>query len=170
MVAAETTYEPTDASVDSQIVTLKASNADIFLVIANGKFVVQSLTKAHEIGWKPQIILPIGSASVSGIMKPRAPMSAGGTQCHLQQADPLVGAGYTAGHVLARILRRCGDDLTRENIMKQANSLDKFTTSLLMPDIELTSSKDDHEIFSHLWLQRFDGNAWISFGKATSHA
>lgn len=196
MVTAETTYEPTDASVDSQIVTLKASNADIFLVIANGKFVVQSLKKAYEIGWKPQIILPIGSASVSGIMKPAGADAGRGALSAIYNkpltdprfdkdpgilglrdfiakwlpdaspTDPLVGAGYTAGHVLAHILRRCGDDLTRENIMKQANSLDKFTTPLLMPDIELTTSKDDHEIFSHLWLQRFDGNAWISFGKA----
>ncbi|WP_198084094.1 ABC transporter substrate-binding protein [Variovorax sp. E3] len=198
MIVAENTYEATDASVDSQIVSLKASNADVFIAVANGKFAVQSMKKAHDIGWKPQIILPIGSASVAAIMRPAGPEAGRGALSAIYNkpttdprfekdpgvvqlrefiakwlpdanpTDALVGAGYTAGHVLAHIVRSCGDDLTRENIMRQANSLDKFTTPLLMPGIELSTSKDDHEIFSHLWVQRFDGNAWIPFGKAVA--
>ncbi|WP_076998189.1 ABC transporter substrate-binding protein [Variovorax sp. KK3] len=192
------TYETTDASVDSQVVSLKGSGATVFISLSNGKFTVQSMKKAHDIGWKPQVILPLGSSSLSAIMRPAGADAGKGAitaiynkpvsdpqfdkdagvvglreflKKWLPEADPsdsLVGGGYTAAQILEAVLRRCGDDLTRENIMKQASSLSGLTTPLLMPGITLTTSDKDHELYGHLWLQRFDGNAWIPFGKAIS--
>ncbi|MGQ2994527.1 ABC transporter substrate-binding protein [Variovorax sp.] len=198
MIVAQSTYETTDASVDSQVVSLKGSGANVFISLSNGKFTVQSMKKAHDIGWKPQVILPLGSSSLSAIMRPAGAEAGKGAitgvynkpvsdpqfdkdpgvvglreflKKWLPEADPsdsLVGGGYTAAQVLENILRRCGDDLTRENIMKQASSLSGLTTPLLMPGITLSTSEKDHELYGHLWLQRFDGNAWIPFGKALS--
>lgn len=196
MIVAQSSYETTDASVDSQVVSLKASGASVFISLSNGKFTVQSLRKAHDIGWKPQIILPLGSASLSAIMRPAGAQAglgaitalsnkpaAGamfekdpgvqGLQAFVQQwlpgADPtdsLVSAGYTMAQILEHILRQCGDDLSREQIMRQANSLNGITPPLLMPGISLGTSATDHELFSHLWLQRFDGRTWLPFGQA----
>jgi len=196
IIVAESTYETTDASVDSQVVSLKASGANVFISLSNGKFTVQSLKKAHDIGWKPQVIVPLGSASISAIMRPAGADAGRGAitavynkpaanpqfdndpgvvglrefiKKWLPDADPtdsLVGGGYAGALILEHILRRSGDDLTRENIMKQANSLSGFTTPLLMPGITLNTSEKDHELYDHLWLQRFDGNIWTPFGKA----
>jgi branched-chain amino acid transport system substrate-binding protein len=198
MIVAESTYETTDASVDSQVVSLKASGATVFFSLSNGKFTVQSLKKAHDIGWKPQVIVPLGSASIAAIMRPAGAEAGKGAitavynkpvadpqferdpgvvglrefiKKWLPEADPtdsLVAGGYTSAQILEHVLGRCGDDLTRENIMKQASSLAGFAPPLLMPGITLSTSDKDHELYGHLWLQRFDGNAWIPFGKAIS--
>ena len=198
MIVAQSTYETTDASVDSQVVSLKDSGANVFISLSNGKHTVQSMKKAYDIGWKPQVILPLGSSSLSAIMRPAGVQASTGAitgvynkpvsdpqfdkdpgvvglreflRKWLPEADPsdsLVGGGYTAAQVLEHILRRCGDDLTRENIMKQANSLSGLTTPLLMPGIALSTSETDHQLYSHVWLQRFEGNAWKPFGKAIS--
>lgn len=198
MIVAQSTYESTDASVDSQIVSLKGSGADVFFSLSNGKHTVQSLRKAHDIGWKPQIFLPLGSASPTAILRPAGPEKVMGaiTAAYGKSAadpqwendkgindlrtfakqwmggadpnDSLVAGGQASAAVLVKILSQCGDDLSRENVMQQALSLSDFATPTTLPGIKINTSQSNHAIFTQLWLQRFDGSSWVPFGGAVS--
>lgn len=198
MLVAQSTYETTDASVDSQIVSLKASGADVFFSLSNGKYTVQSLRKAFDIGWKPQVFLPLGSASQTTIVQPAGPekvlgaitasysKSAGDPQWDKDQgmldfraytkqwmagADPndsLISGGFASAAILTKILSQCGDDLSRENVMQQARSLKDFTTATTLPGIKIGPSQSSNAVFSQLSLQRFDGKSWVPFGGAQS--
>lgn len=198
MIVAESTYEVTDPTVDSQIITLQASGANVLFSLSNGKFTVQSIRKAHDIGWKPQIFLPLGSASLTSIIRPAGPEKAVGaiTAAYAKAAgdpqwandpgivamrefarqwmpgidpdDSLVSGGYSSAQVLVQILKQCGNNLTRENVMKQALSLRGFSTPTMLPGIVLNTAPDDYELFSQLQLQRFDGKSWVPFGSLVS--
>ena len=198
MIVAEQTYETTDPTVDSQVVSLKASGANALFSLSNGKFTVQSIRKAHDIGWKPQIFLPLGSASLTSIIRPAGPEKAIGaitaaynkgaadpqwdkdpgivalrefTKQWMPEGDPndqLVAGGYSSAQILIQILKQCGDDLTRENIMKQALSLRGFATPTMLPGLSLNSSPTDYELYAQLKLQRFNGTSWVPFGEVIS--
>lgn len=198
MIVAEQTYETTDPTVDSQVVSLKASGANALFSLSNGKFTVQSIRKAHDIGWKPQIFLPLGSASLTSIIRPAGPEKAIGaitaaynkgaadpqwdkdpgivalrefTKQWMPEGDPndqLVAGGYSSAQILIQILKQCGDDLTRENIMKQALSLRGFATPTMLPGLTLNSSPTDYELYAQLKLQRFNGTSWVPFGEVIS--
>lgn len=195
MIVAENTYEVTDATVDSQVVGLKSTNADVFFVLCNGKFAVQALRKAHDIGWKPQVFLPLGSSSIQAIMRPAGAdkvvgaitiavaKSPSDSQWNKDPAivelrefakkrlsghdpnDQLIASGYNSAQILREILRRSGDDLTRENIMKQALNLKGFRTAIMLPGVQLSTQPNQHELYEKLWLQRFDGETWKPFGE-----
>ena len=194
MIVAEATYEHTDATVDSQVLSLKASGADALFLLANGKFVSQAIRKSHELGWKPQIFLPLGSSSIASILKPAGVERAVGAitaaygknpsdpqwandpgvkeyfefmkkyQPGADPLDQLNSGGYSAARTLAHILKVCGDNLTRENVMRQALSLKDFTVPTFLPGIALNTSPTDYEPFQQLRLQRFDGTSWVPFG------
>ncbi len=198
MIVAQSFYETSDASVESQVVSLKSSGANVFFSMSNGKFTVQSLRKAYEIGWKPQIFLPVGSASLSSIIRPAGVEKAVGAMTGavsksasdpewdkdegmnglrdfarrwMAGGDPndaLLCAGYGSAQVLEQILRQCGDDLTREKVMAQALNLRDFAPPTALPGIKINTSKSNHALYTQLWLQRFDGNAWAPFGGAIS--
>ena len=198
MIVARATYEPTDPTVDSQIAALKASGADVFFTISNGKFTSQSIRKSAELGWKPVTFLPIGSSSIAGILKPAGVERATGAitaayaknpsdpqwaddpgmkeyfafmKQYMPNADPLDSlnaSGFNAGRLMAHILRACGDNLTRENVMKQALSLKDFSTPLFLPGVTASTSPTDYAPFQQLRLSRFDGTSWVPFGDVIS--
>lgn len=195
MIVAEATYETTDPTVDSQIIALRASGANVFFNFSNGKFTVQSLRRAGELGWKPQVYLPAGSTSIASILRPAGAEHAVGAITvanvknpldpqwrddaglkeylefmkrwapGLDADDSLNLSAYSMARVLAEVLRRCGDELTRENVMRQMLSLKDFTTPVMLPGVSLTTGPDDYEIYGAIRLQRFDGKSWVPFGE-----
>lgn len=194
MIVAEVSYETTDPTVDAQIIQLRASNADALFIVATGKHATQAMRKAHELGWRPQIYLPVGSASVPGVLKPAGvdaatsvitaanAKSAGdpawegdpGMKQYLEWAkkwapelnplDSFVSGGYSNAIIVADLLRRCGDLLTRENLMRQATSLRGYTTPLTLPGVTLDTSPTDYLPYQSLRLQRFDGTSFKLIG------
>ena len=194
ILVSEATYETTDATVDSQMVQLRASNANVFMSFANGKFAVQSLRRAGEMGWKPQIYLPVGSTSIASILRPAGVEHALNAitisntknpldpQWHddpgmkeyqafmkrfapsLEADDTLNVSGYSMSKVLEEVLRRCRDDLTRDNVMRQMLSLKDYATPVLLPGVTMSTGPDDYELYGAIKLQRFDGKSWVPFG------
>lgn len=194
MIVAEVSYETTDPTVDAQIIQLRASNADALFIVATGKHATQAIRKAHELGWKPQIYLPVGSASVPGVLKPAGTEAANGVITaataksagdpawnddpgmkqyfawakkwapELNPLDSFVAAGYSNGIIVAHLLRQCGDRLTRENFMRQATSLKGYTTPLTLPGVTLDTSPTDYLPYQTLRLQRFNGTSYKLIG------
>jgi len=194
MIVKEVTYEPADPTIDAQINDLKASGADIFYNITIPKFAAQAIRKVHDVGWQPTHLLNGVSVSVSAVMKPagfdkakdvislaylkdptdpqwkddkglqewRAFMKQyfpGGNQ-----EDSLNAYGYSAAQTLVHVLKAAGDDLTRENIMKQAASIKNLELPLLLPGIKVNTSPTDFFPIEQMQLQRFDGTQWVLFG------
>ena len=194
LIVARATYESTDPTVDSQLVQLKASGANVFFNFSNGKFTVQSLKRAGELGWNPQIYLPSGSSSIASILRPAGPERSVGAitvSSHKNPLDPqfqndpglkdyldfikryapaldphdsLNLTAYSMSRVLVEVLRRCGNDLTRANVMQQMQSLKDYSTPVMLPGVSLTTAADDYEIYGTARLQRFDGKSWVPFG------
>ncbi|MGQ0582810.1 MAG: ABC transporter substrate-binding protein [Reyranella sp.] len=194
MIVAEVSYETTDPTVDAQIIQLRASNADALFIVATGKHATQAMRKAHELGWKPQIYLPVGSASVPGVLKPAGAEAATGVITaataksagdpawdddagmkqyfewakrwapELNPHDSFVAGGYSNGIIVAHLLRQSGDQLTRENLMRQAASLKGYTTPLTLPGLTLDTSPTDYLPYQSLRLQRFDGTSYKLIG------
>ena len=193
MIVQEATYEVTDPTVDSQIVSLQASGADVFFNVATPKFSAQAIRHAYEIDWHPlQFVVSIGS-SIAGAIRPAGFERAKGVISAAYQKDPhdpqwrddpamavwnawmdkynpridksdyYAVYGYNLGWALSELLRRCGDDLTRENVMKEASHLD-ITPPLLLPGIRFKTSPDDLRGLKQMRLVRFDGERWVLFG------
>jgi branched-chain amino acid transport system substrate-binding protein len=193
MIVAETTYEVTDPTVDSQVVTLKASGADAFLNVATPKFSAQAIRRAYDIGWHPlQFVVSIGS-SIAGAIRPAGFERAKGviTAAYQRDAndpqwrdDPAFKAwsqwmdkynaqvdrsdyyavyGYNLAQGLVQLLKQCGDDLTRENVMAQAKHLD-MDLPMLLPGVRVKTTPEDLRPIKQMRLQRFDGERWVLFG------
>jgi len=194
MIVVKASYETTDPTVDSQVVDMKARGVDVFVNTAIPKFAAQAIRKAAEVEWKPlQILSSIGS-SIGATLKPAGLEHCRGivTDAFLKDStDPkwrddagfkswasfmdkyLPGAdksdgGYIAGSQLAatlvQVLKQCGDDLTRENVMKQAANLHDFTTPMLLPGITINTSPTDFAPIKQIQMARFDGQHWQLFG------
>ncbi|HVX98870.1 MAG TPA: ABC transporter substrate-binding protein [Pseudorhodoplanes sp.] len=191
-------YETSDATIDSQIVNLKASGADIFFNVATPKFAAQAIRKAAELGWKPLQLLNNVSYSVGSVLKPAGLENAKGILSASYYKDPtdptwrddpgfkawlafmekyfpdgdktssFTAYGYLAAQALVEVLRQCGDDLSRDNIMKQAASLNGVRLDLLLPGIVLTTSADDYFPIEQMQMMRFDGERWTLFGPVLS--
>jgi len=198
MIVAEESYETTEPSIDNHIVKLKATGADVFVDITTPKFAAQAIKKISEIEWKPLHILNNVAASVGSVMKPAgfdksqgiisanylkdvsdpqwandAGMKAflGFMGKDFPEGDKLDGGtivGYGVAQTLVQVLKQCGDDLTRENIMKQAASLKDFRTEVLLPGIKINTSSTDFAPISQLQLMRFKGEKWELFGDVIS--
>jgi branched-chain amino acid transport system substrate-binding protein len=198
LIIVEATYEVSDATVDSQIAMLKASGADTFVDITTPKFAAQAIRKAYDIGWKPRHYLNNIAASIGAVLRPAGLEKAVGliTVAYYKdptdkqwENDPAVRAwsafmkeyypegnvtdagnvyGYLAAETLVQVLKQCGNDLTRENIMKQAASIKDFAPGLLLPGIKLTTSQNDYALFEQLQLARFDGTIWVPFDEVIS--
>jgi branched-chain amino acid transport system substrate-binding protein len=195
MVVKQVTYEVTDPTVDSQMVELKSSGADTFFNITTPKFAAQAIKKAAEIGWKPTHYLNNVSSSVGSVMVPAGPENGVGviTAAYLKDpTDPQWTStqefkdwlafmqkyhptgdlkdgfnvyGYTVAQTMVETLKKAGDNLTRENLMKQAASLD-LTLPMLLPGINIKTGPDDFYPIERMQLQRWDGKTWVLFGKA----
>jgi ABC-type branched-subunit amino acid transport system substrate-binding protein len=194
MIVAEESYETTEPSVDGHIVKLKSSGADIFVNISTPKFAAQAIKKMAEIGWTPLHFLNNVSASVGSVIKPAGYQNAQGIISAAYLKDPsdpqwendagmkefltflekdfpegnkldssvVVGFGVT--QTLIQVLKQCGDNLTRENIMKQAANLKDFRTEVLLPGIKINTSATDFAPISQLQLMKFTGERWVLFG------
>jgi branched-chain amino acid transport system substrate-binding protein len=194
MIVAEESYETTEPSVDDHIVKLKASGADVFVDIATPKFAAQAIKKVAEIGWKPLHILNNVAASVGSVLKPAGFPNAQDIISAAYLKDPSdpqwendpgmkdfltflqkdfpegnrldasVVVGYSVTQTMLQVLKQCGDDLTRENIMKQAASLKDFKVGMLLPGIKINTSATDFAPISSLQLMKFKGEKWELFG------
>ena len=195
MVIAEATYEPTDPTIDSQIVKLKSSGADVLFMHAIPKQAAQAIRKIGEIGWKPDMFfLAATSTSVSSVLKPAGFEHARGIISSYSLKDPndpqwqqdkdvqnwtafmknyfpdgnvqdqLIVYGYVVAEATVQVFKQCGDDLTHENIMKQAANLD-VALPMMLPGIKLKTSPTDYFPIEAMRLQRFNGEIWELFGE-----
>ena len=197
-IVAELPYETTDPTVDSQIVSLKASEADIFFNVTTPKFAAQAIKKAAEIGWKPVHLLNNVSASVGGVLKPAGLDNAKDLLTAAYLKDPTDPTwkddpgfkewvvfmekyypdgdrtrgenvyGHLVSQTLVQILKQCGDDLTRENVMKQAANLKDFHLGMLLPGIVVDTGPTDFAPIEQMQMGRFTGETWQLFGPVIS--
>jgi len=197
MIVSEAPFEVTAPTVDSQIVQIKSANADVLLTIATPKFAAQSIRKVAEVGWKPVHIVSNVSTSVNGVIKPAGFENAQGvlSAVYLKDAndaqwkndpgmnewsgfmdkyfpdgdknDGFTVYGYAVGKTMVEVLKKCGDNLTRENVLKQATKLD-IEVGQLLPGIRLKSSPTDYDLIKQLQMQRFQGSSWELFGPLLS--
>jgi branched-chain amino acid transport system substrate-binding protein len=198
MIVAEESYETTEPTIDNHVVKLKASGADVFFNITTPKFAAQAIKKTAEIGWKPLHFLNNVSSSVGAVIKPAGYENAQdiisadyrkdttdkqwdndpGMKEFLTfmtndfpEGDKLANdsvTGYGVAQTLVQVLKQCGDDLTRENVMKQAANLKDFRTEILLPGIKINTSPTDFAPISQLQLMRFKGERWELFGDIIS--
>jgi branched-chain amino acid transport system substrate-binding protein len=191
---AEMPYEVTDPTVDFQIVGLKASGADIFFNVTTPKFAAQAIKKIADLGWKPVHLLDYVSASVGAVLKPAGLDNSKGilTAGYLKdQNDPtwkddaaykewstfmdryypegdktsgLTVFGYLVAQTLVAVLKQSGDNLTRENVMKQAASLKNFELGMLLPGIRINTGPNDFAPIKQMQMMRFNGASWELFG------
>jgi branched-chain amino acid transport system substrate-binding protein len=198
MITAEEGYETSEPSIDSHIVKLKASGADVFISITTPKFAAQAIKKLAEMNWTPLHIVSNVSSSVGGVIKPAGFENSQGILSaayakdgadpqwdndpnmkkffdfltkYYPDANKLDGSvvyGYGAAQTMVKVLQMCGDDLTRENVMKQAASLKNFTPDTLLPGIAINTSATDFAPIKQLQMMRFKGEKWELFGDIIS--
>jgi branched-chain amino acid transport system substrate-binding protein len=194
MIVKKVSYEATDATIDSQMVDLKSSGADTFFNITIPKFAAQAIKKAADIGWKPTHYLNGVSASVASVIIPAGPENAVGVITAYYLKDPTDPAwqstpeyrdwkawmdkyypggdlkdannvyAYTVSQSLVDLLRKAGDNLTRENIMRTAANLEQ-TLPMLLPGVNVKTAPDDFFPIERQQLLRWDGKNWVRFGK-----
>lgn len=191
MIVAETSYEMADPTVDSQVVKLASSNADVFLNLTVGKFVSQALRKVKETGWKPDQYLLSGAATIS-LLKPAGKEAATGALAlrsvrsissprwkddpavkdyyalldaylpNLDRSDNIGFAGYSMANVLQQILQRCGDNLTRDNLLKMATNLTNMTAPINLPGVNFSTTPQDYTPLKSFELSRYENDDWTA--------
>jgi branched-chain amino acid transport system substrate-binding protein len=194
LIVMKQSYEVTDPTVDSQIVNLKNSGANVFFNITTPKFAAQAIKKAHDLGWKPVHYLNNVSTSTATVLKPAGLEAAKGliTALYLKEVtdpqwkndkgykdwlewmkkyypegsveDNFNAYGYSVAMTLVQVLKQCGNDLSRENIMKQAANLKNLELPMLLPGIKINTSPDDFAPIEQEQLARFNGEIWEVFG------
>jgi branched-chain amino acid transport system substrate-binding protein len=195
MIVVEAAYETTDPTVDSQIISMKAADADVFVNTGIPKFAAQAIRKAAEIEWKPLHILSSIGSSVAATLKPAGLENAKDLVTDFYLKDPTdpqwqddlgykdwlafmdkyypEGDKSDSGNVygpsvsrtVVQVLTQCGDELTRENVMKQAANIKDFTLDMLIPGIKMNTGPNDFYPIEQMQLMRFDGEAWQLFGE-----
>jgi ABC-type branched-subunit amino acid transport system substrate-binding protein len=198
MIVAEESFETTEPTIDNHIVKLKSTGADVFFDVATPKFAAQAIKKIAEIEWKPLHILNNVSASVGSVIKPAGYENSQGiiSAAYVKDVsdpqwdndagmkefldflakdfpegnklDGSVEVGFAVAQTMVQVLKQCGDNLTRENIMKQAASLKNFRTEVLLPGISINTSATNFAPISQLQLMQFKGERWILFGDIIS--
>jgi len=194
MIVKEVTYEVTDPTVDSQIVQLQSAGADTFINITTPKFAAMAIRKAYDSGWKPthylnnvgaavgSVLVPAGLDKSAGLISTRylkdptdksfandpaivewtAFMKKYYADGNLLDANPFY--GWAVAQTMVQVLKQCGDNLTRENVMKQAASLKDFALAALLPGIKINTSATDFAPIESMQLIKFDGKQWVGFG------
>jgi branched-chain amino acid transport system substrate-binding protein len=198
MIVKEESYETSDPTIDSQIVSLQASGADTFLNATTPKFAAQAIRKSYDIGWKPLHFLNNVSISVSSVLTPAGLEKSAGVITADYRKDPTDprwkdDAGYKqwlefmkkympdadladndhpygmmAAMTLVQVLKQCGNDVSRENIMKEAANLHDLEMPMLLPGIKINTSPDNFAPIKQMQLQHFDGKSWELFGDVLS--
>jgi branched-chain amino acid transport system substrate-binding protein len=194
------TYETTDPTVDSQVVALQSSGADVLLTAAIPKYAAQVIRKVYDIGWRPTHFLTSVSSSVGSVMRPAGPEKGIGviSAAYLKEptdpqwqntpeykewlawmkkynpsgnvADVNNVAGYSYAQTMVAVLKASGDNLTRENVMKQAASIHNLTQPMLLPGITISTSATDFAPVKQMQMAKFDGTTWQLFGEVISAA
>ena len=200
MIVVTASYETTDPTVDSQILSMKAAGCDVFVNTAIPKFAAQSIRKAAEIEWKPLHILSSVGNSVSSVLKPAGLENSKDIVSDFYLKDPtdrewqnddgykwwvgFMDKYYPSGDktdvfnvygpsnaaTIVQVLKQCGDELTRENVMKQAANLHDFTVPMLLPGIKINTSPTDFAPVKQVQMGRFDGERWRLFGSLLTGA
>jgi len=195
MIVSEATYETSAPTISSQLAALRASGADVMFAITTGKFVSQTIKGIAEIGWKPDMTFVPTSASSIAFLEPAGLDNATGlisssyykdvndTQWandddvkayyafmkeYIPTGDPRntnYSTGFINAHLITHVLKACGDDLSRENILRQATSLKDVRLPLLLAGVSVNTSKEDYLSFQQLRLRRFNGKSWDGFGQ-----
>jgi branched-chain amino acid transport system substrate-binding protein len=198
MIVAEESYEVSEPTIDSHIVKLKASEADVYLSVTTPKFAAQSIKRVAELGWKPLYFQSNVGASVGSVLQPAGFENAQGILSaayakdgadpqwdndegmkkfyaflakyapEANKADGAVVFGYGQAQTVMQVLKQAGDDLTRANIMKQAASLKDFTPDTLLPGVKVNTSATDYYPIEQLQMMRFKGEKWDLFGDIIS--
>jgi len=198
MIVAEESYETTQPTIDSSIVKLKSTNADVFFNVTTPKFAAQAIKKMAEIEWKPLHIINNVSSSIGSVMKPAGFENAqniissnylkdtsdpqwkddAGMKAFDEflakyfpegnRVDSSVMYGYTVAQGLVQVLKQCGDNLTRENVMKQAANIKNLEISSLLPGVKVNTGPEDFAPISQLQLMKFKGEKWDLFGEVIS--
>jgi len=198
MIVAEDAYEVAEPTIDSHVVKMKSLNADVFVDITTAKFAAQAIRKTAEIGWKPLHFLNNVSTSIGAVIGPAGVEKAQDiiSVAYLMdaldpqwkddpgmkafdeflakdfpegnRADSLVMTGYNMAQTLVQVLKQCGDNLSRENVMKQAANLKDFRTTNLLPGIKINTSPIDFAPIKQVQLRRFKGDRWELFGPTLS--
>jgi branched-chain amino acid transport system substrate-binding protein len=194
MIVAEQTYESTDPTIDSQILALRASGADTFFLDSWGKFATQAYRKIYDIGWRPQLYTTLPGTPREGVIRPAGLETAVGLitafywkrpdmrgmredpammdyfawakkrDPEANAEDDTVSFGYQTAQALEYVLRRSGDVLTHENVMRVATHLDHVAFPMLLPGITATTSPTDYFPIKQFQMFRFDGQEWVAFG------
>jgi branched-chain amino acid transport system substrate-binding protein len=198
MIVSELPYETTDPTVDSQIINLKSSGADVFFNVTTPKFAAQAIKKAHEIGWQPVHLLNNVSNSVGSVLKPAGLEASKGVLSTAYLKDPtdptwnndaakkewlafmdkyypdgdktssFTVFGYSVTQTLMQVLKQCGDDLTRESVMKHAANLKDLELPMALPGIKVNTSDKDFFPIKQMQMEKFNGERWELFGPVMS--
>jgi branched-chain amino acid transport system substrate-binding protein len=197
-IVAEESYEVSEPTIDSHVVRIRSSSPDVIILFTTPKFGAQAIKKLGEMNWKPVTIVSNVSASTATVMRPAGLENAQGVisaayakdasdpqwkdDAGMKAFDELLAkylpetnrvdssamTGYNMATTMVEVLRRCGDDLTRANVMKQAASLKQFAQGGLLPGVTLTTAPDDFQPIEQLQLMRFTGERWQLFGDVIS--
>jgi branched-chain amino acid transport system substrate-binding protein len=187
--------ELTDPTVDSQVIALHASGADVLVTLVPSKAAAQAIRKVHDLGWRPVHLVTFVSSSIEGVLKPagldnsigivttgwlKTPLDPTwkddpGMNEYLawmrkfypdgNPADFTNAYAYSAAQAMVVVLKRCGDDLTRENLMRQATSIRDLELPLLLPGIKVNASPTRHRTIQQVQMERFDGSRWVPIGE-----
>jgi branched-chain amino acid transport system substrate-binding protein len=194
MIVAETSYEVSDPTIDSQILKLKSAGIDVLFDASTPKFAAQTIKKTAELGWKPVHILDINATSVGAVMQPAGLEASKGVISVNYGKDPLDPTwkddagmkhyldfmakyypegdknslfntyGYSTAQLMVHVLKQCGDDLTRENVIKQATNLKDVQLDLSLPGMTANTTPNDYRVNKQLQMMRFNGERWELFG------
>jgi branched-chain amino acid transport system substrate-binding protein len=200
MLVSQQSYEVTDPTIDTQILEMRAAGADVVVDVTSPKFASLAIRKMAEIGWKPVHVMNYSGSSIGGALKPAGLENAVGLISASYAMDPtdptwsndpamkkwaafmdkwvagrdktnnLTVYAYSAAWTMVEVLRRCGDDLTRANIMRQATSLKDLEVPLLLPGIRVNTSPKDYYPIEQMQLMRFTGERWEQFGSVMGSA
>jgi branched-chain amino acid transport system substrate-binding protein len=188
-------YELSEPTIESHIVNFKSANAEALFIAGTGRFAAQAIRRSNEIGWKPIIIINFPSGSTAGTIVPAGVSNSVGVVTGTFSKDPndpkwnddpdmadyrtifakyLPGAdiadtgyliGYRQGMLLEQLLRQCGDDLSRENILRQARSFKDLVLPTVLPGIKINTNETNSKVWTQLRLQRWNGSTWELFGE-----
>jgi branched-chain amino acid transport system substrate-binding protein len=194
MIVAEASYEVSDPTIDSQVLKIKDAGADLFYSASTPKQAAQAIRKIHEINWKPVHILDINASPVSATLQPAGLEASKGVISVNYGKDPADPTwkddaglkkyldfmtkyfpegdkmntvntyGYSTAQLLVQVLKQCGDDLTRENVMKQAASLKDVVLDLGLPGMKINTGPNDYRVNKQLQMMKFNGERWELFG------
>ncbi|MET0674768.1 MAG: ABC transporter substrate-binding protein [Bradyrhizobium sp.] len=197
-IVAEVPYKVSDTNIDAQIAKLKASGADVLMYFTTPTFAAMAIKRVAELGWRPQQIVPSNSNSYSAVIQPAGPQNAEGllSVTYRLEGDDAAGAGdavfrdwsafmeryvpsvsksngqavqgYMIGQLTVEVLKKCGDDFSRENIMKQARSIKGLQIPMMLPGILINTSPSDHRPIEQMRMMRFTNGQWQHFGPLLS--